>query len=522
MGRAGGLLGQAGDGGPEHLGLTNRVQRQVGRRDLQVGRRGVPVEVEREVVRREHLAERHGGRRALTGHDEGGVHAEALRLESYVTPERVQPRAGHQRRTAPVAGSGHGNVGRAPAEELLERLHVLESDTVLERVDVDTRASHRDQVEASHVASPISFSSTARPVVREISQASATRNACQRVRHGAGALRPSGHDVAERGQLGAVGGQEPFHERPLLRAPRVVDAGLGRADGQRVVVPDADGPLRPHDLHPDIVTAAVVPGGGDRDERPVVEGEHGGARVDVSALGEEARALVRAHGVDTGDLATGHEAEHVEVVDAAVSEQASAGGDVGGGRRRLVVGVRPDRVDEAQLAADDGRPGTPVAGVEPALEPDLHRDLGLVDQVHQLHRLREGGGHRLLAEDGHLRGHGGTDGRGMPGRRRGDDEGVHPRQQVVEVRRELVAVLLGQSRCTIRKGIRDHDLLDVIEGGQGRCVKGADPPGPCQSDSHGSDVPSVSHVRSRGSLMASINDAGWASSASIVCPYVIT
>ena len=45
-----------------------------------------------------------------------------------------------------VAGGSHGDVRRAPAEELLEGAHILEPDPVLEGVDVDTGPAHRDQV----------------------------------------------------------------------------------------------------------------------------------------------------------------------------------------------------------------------------------------------------------------------------------------------------------------------------------------------------------------------------------------
>ena len=116
---------------------------------------------------------------------------------------------------------------------------------------------------------------------------------------------------------------------------------------------------------------AVVAGGREDDERAVVEGQDGCRGVDVAGLGEERRALVGAGRVDRGDLATGDEADDVEVVDRAVAEEPAARRDVGGVGRRLVVRLRPDAVQEAELAAGDGLLGALVAAVEAALEADV-------------------------------------------------------------------------------------------------------------------------------------------------------
>ena len=116
-------------------------------------------------------------------------------------------------------------------------------------------------------------------------------------------------------------------------------------------------PSLPMHLHPHVVAAAVVAGGDSRDEGAVVEGEDGGGGVDVAGLAEERLALVGAGRVDATDLAAGDEADDVEVVDRAVAEDAAARRDVGGVRRRLVVGGRPDGVDEARAR----RRGPPAA-----------------------------------------------------------------------------------------------------------------------------------------------------------------
>ena len=178
-------------------------------------------------------------------------------------------------------------------------------------------------------------------------------------------------DGGEGRQLGAVGRQEALHERPVARAGRVGRAGLGRGDGERVVVADADRALAAEDLHAHVVAGAVVAGGGERHERAVVERQDGRGGVDVAGLGEERRALVGAGRVDRGDLAAGDEADDVEVVDRAVAEEAAARRDVGGVGRRLVVRLGPDAVQEAELAAGDGLLGALVAAVETSLEADV-------------------------------------------------------------------------------------------------------------------------------------------------------
>ena len=112
----------------------------------------------------------------------------------------------------------------------------------------------------------------------------------------------------------------------------------------------------------------------DRDEGAVVQGERRGRGVDVAGLAEERLALVGAGGEDAGHLAPGDEPDDVEVVHAAVAEEPagrSAGTPACGGAWSIVVArtvwTKPSSPDDDRVA----RP--PVAGVEAALEPDLHR-----------------------------------------------------------------------------------------------------------------------------------------------------
>jgi hypothetical protein len=73
---AAGLLRQSGDGGPVDGGVLDRLQRKGLLLDEQIRGDGVPVEVEREAVRREDLAERYRRRRAVNRLDERVIDAE--------------------------------------------------------------------------------------------------------------------------------------------------------------------------------------------------------------------------------------------------------------------------------------------------------------------------------------------------------------------------------------------------------------------------------------------------------------
>ncbi len=146
VGAAARLLGQARDSRPEDAGCSMASRGSSSASIIRSGCDRVPVEVQGEVVGREDLAERHRGWRPVDLGDEGGVDAEAGGLGPHVAAEGVPAGAGDQRGAAPVPGRGDRDVGGAAAEELLERLHVLQAHAVLEGVDVDPGAPHGDQV----------------------------------------------------------------------------------------------------------------------------------------------------------------------------------------------------------------------------------------------------------------------------------------------------------------------------------------------------------------------------------------
>ena len=147
VGRARGLLAQSGHRDPEDRGVANGLQRQVLPGQLQVGGRGLAVEVEGEVIRWEDLAEGDRGVVGGLGDDVAVVDAQAAHLGVHEAPEGVVAHAGDDGGAVPVAGGGHRHVGGAPAQELAEALHVLQPDADLKGVDVDAAAPDGEHVE---------------------------------------------------------------------------------------------------------------------------------------------------------------------------------------------------------------------------------------------------------------------------------------------------------------------------------------------------------------------------------------
>ena len=141
------LFGQSGDRRPVQPGVADRVEVELVGRDLQVGCAGLAVEVQREVVRREDLAERHRRRVLVVRCDVAVVDAETVEFGADEPAERVVADAGDQCGAVAESGGGDRDVGGAAAEELAERLDVLEADADLQRVDVDATAPDGEYVE---------------------------------------------------------------------------------------------------------------------------------------------------------------------------------------------------------------------------------------------------------------------------------------------------------------------------------------------------------------------------------------
>ena len=99
-----GLLGQPGDGDPEDLRVADRVEVELVGVDLHVRRARAAVEVQREVVGREDLAERHRRREVRDRGDVAVVDPEALQGVVQELAERVGAGAGDDRAAARRAG----------------------------------------------------------------------------------------------------------------------------------------------------------------------------------------------------------------------------------------------------------------------------------------------------------------------------------------------------------------------------------------------------------------------------------
>ncbi|CAM5736564.1 hypothetical protein SHIRM173S_09301 [Streptomyces hirsutus] len=120
---------------------------QLGGVDLQVGSLGPAVEVQREVVRREDLAE--GDRRRVRG-DRGDppvVDAEVLQGLVQIGAEGIVSRTGDHGRRAAEPGGGDRDVRGRTAEELSERFDLCQGNAGLQGVKVHPDAAHGDQVE---------------------------------------------------------------------------------------------------------------------------------------------------------------------------------------------------------------------------------------------------------------------------------------------------------------------------------------------------------------------------------------
>ncbi len=141
------LFGQSGDGRPVQPRRSDCVGVDLARCDLEVRGTRLAVEVQREVIRREDLAEGDRGRVLVVDRDVAVVDAEAREFGSDESSERIVADAGDQRRAVAQPSGRHGDVGRAAAEELPERFHVFEADTDLQWIDVDAAPADGEYVE---------------------------------------------------------------------------------------------------------------------------------------------------------------------------------------------------------------------------------------------------------------------------------------------------------------------------------------------------------------------------------------
>ena len=147
MGAARGLLAQTRGRDPEDARLAHGLGGDVLLGQLEIGRRGLAVEVEGEVVGREDLAEGDRCVEGRLGDDVIVVDAEAAHLGPHKAAEGIVAHPGDDGGAVAIPGRRDGHVRRAAAEELAEGLHVLQPHPRLERVDVDAAAPDGQDVE---------------------------------------------------------------------------------------------------------------------------------------------------------------------------------------------------------------------------------------------------------------------------------------------------------------------------------------------------------------------------------------
>ena len=162
---AAGLLRQPRGGHPQDAGVAHGVEIEFLRADLQVRGLGLAVEVDREVVGREDLAEGHGCRQARHRRDVAVVDPQLLQRAVHEPPERVLAGPRDDGAHAPVLRGCDRHIGRRPPEELSEGLDLLEPDARLQGIDVDANAAHGEHVEGGgcHASAPSSSAPSRRP-----------------------------------------------------------------------------------------------------------------------------------------------------------------------------------------------------------------------------------------------------------------------------------------------------------------------------------------------------------------------
>lgn len=202
-------------------------------------------------------------------------------------------------------------------------------------------------------------------------------------------------------------------------------AGVAR-DGGVALVADLQAAALAEQVGMDVVPVPGLARVDDGAERAAGKTEVEDGGVVVGGVAEVLRLCTEgiAKGGDALNLEAGDEAGDIEVMDGHVHELTAAADDVLAGWRVGIVADGAEEVDGADLAGGDASLGLGEAGVVAALEADLERHAGaLDDREGPLGRLDvEGDG--LLTEDGLAGAGGGLDEVGVGSRGGDDDDGV--------------------------------------------------------------------------------------------------
>ena len=137
----------------------------------------------------------------------------------------------------------------------------------------------------------------------------------------------------------------------------------------------------------------------DRGEAAVRVGENDDGSIDITGLPDRGINPNAAEGVDRLDLATGHIASHVEIVDRHVVEDAARDLDVGDRRRGRITAGDIDDLDITDRAIGDGIRNRLVGRIEPAIKADVQRHAGSLDRSKRTVDFGDIEADRLFAKD---------------------------------------------------------------------------------------------------------------------------
>ena len=137
----------------------------------------------------------------------------------------------------------------------------------------------------------------------------------------------------------------------------------------------------------------------DRGEAAVLVGENDDGGIDITGLPDRGINPNAAEGVDRLDLATGHIAGHVEVVDRHVVEDAARDLDVGDRRRGRITAGDVDDLDITVRTIGNGIGNRLVGRIEPAIEADVQWNAGSLDRCERPVDFSDVEADRLFAED---------------------------------------------------------------------------------------------------------------------------
>ena len=188
--------------------------------------------------------------------------------------------------------------------------------------------------------------------------------------------------------------------------------------------------------------------------------------------------------MDSCDFLAGDETQDVDVVDELVLELAPGGADVLWARDLVVVVLAHHQRHGPHGTGGDLVASRSVSAVEPAVEPDLHGDVGRFDDLDRAVGVGELHGEWLLAEGGPSGGDAAGDELDVGRRRGGDQDRVDPCDQLVGGRSNVGTVGGGNLGRHHRCCVVHDESFDVRMPHEVLGVDPTDATGADQADLH--------------------------------------